>query len=95
MNNYQIGLSQRTLEMAKKNEDFAALRVELYYMPPRKFEKSLHTDDLKKEFWVAIYNAFILIMARESAKGEIDFKKKRIKIARTLLSLNDIKYGIL
>jgi hypothetical protein len=95
MINPKIALSYRFLEMAKKNEDITALKRELYYIIPRKLENSLITDDLKKEFWVAIYNAFLLIMTRESQNGKIDCKKKRIKVAHTLLSLDDIKYGIL
>lgn len=95
MINYQIALSQRILEKAKKNEDHTELRRELYYIVPRKLEKPIVDDSFKKEFWVSIYNATILIMARESHNGTIDYKKKRIKVARTLLSLDDIKYRIL
>lgn len=95
MINYQIALSQRILEMAKNDEDHTELRRELYYLVPRKLEKPFVTDDFKKEFWVAIYNATILIMARESQDGTINYKKKRIKVARTLLSLDDIKHLIL
>lgn len=92
---YQIALSKRILEMAKKDEDHTELRRELYYIVPRKLEKPYVNDDFKKEFWVSIYNATILIMARESQDGTIDYKKKRIKVARTLLSLYDIKHRIL
>lgn len=71
------------------------LRRNLHYTFLEQLEKVITTDNLKIEFWLTIYNAFITHMTKESNNGEIDYEKKRIKVAQNLLSLIDMKFGIL
>lgn len=95
LENYLITLSQRLLLKAQGHEDSTLLRRELFYIKQKKMDHDLHTDDLKKTFWINIYNAYVLIMANEPRPRISVFKQKRIKIALRHLSLNDIEFGIL
>ncbi|MDI5887121.1 DUF547 domain-containing protein [Flavobacterium yafengii] len=95
MKNYYTTLSEEILSVAKSGKDTIALRRQLFYIRKVKLEKSLNTDDLKKTFWINIYNAFYLINLTEAKQGKEIFNLKRIKIARAVFSLNDIEHGIL
>lgn len=50
---------------------------------------------MRKTFWINIYTVFFHINSKDTENREAIFTSKRIKIARTLLSLNDIEHGIL
>lgn len=95
MKNYYTTLSEEILSVAKSGKDTVSLRRQLFYIRQAKLEESLNTDDLKKTFWINIYNAFYLITLKETKKGKDIFNLKRIKIARAIFSLNDIEHGIL
>lgn len=95
MKNYYTTLSEEILCIAKSEGDSTLLRRQLFYIRQAKLEKSLDTDDLRKTFWINIYNAFFHIISKDTENRETIFTSKRIKIARSLLSLNDIKHGIL
>jgi len=95
MEHYYIDLSERILTKAKLQEDNASLRKELYYIRTNGLESKINTDELKKIFWINIYNSYVLIMANEKLQSKNPFKLKRIKFSNCLLSLNDIEYGIL
>lgn len=95
MENYLIALSEKILIDAENNLDTAQLRRELHYLKLNKLEGFLSSDELKKLFWTNIYNAFAIIIAKEASQTEAAFKYKRIKIARNILSLDDIEYKIL
>ena len=88
-------MSEEILSLAKSQRDTIPLRRQLFYIGQAKLEKSLNTDDLKKTFWINIYNAFYLITLKETKLENDIFDLKRIKIARTVFSLNDIEHGIL
>ncbi|MFV8440568.1 DUF547 domain-containing protein [Flavobacterium sp. LB2P44] len=95
MKNYYNTLSKDILTIATLEQDSTSLRRELFYIRQAKLEKSLNTDDLKKAFWINIYKAFYFIISKETKGQNTILKLKRIKIARTILSLNDIEHGIL
>lgn len=95
MVNYYIDLSERILTKAKLQEDNASLRKELYYIRTIGLKSKINTDELKKIFWINIYNSYVLIMADEKLRSKNPFKIKRIKFSNFRLSLNDIEYGIL
>lgn len=95
MGNYQILLSEEMVSKAQLGEDTSLLRRELFYMKQSRIDLNLDTDELKKIFWTNIYNAFILININDTLSKKLIFKRKRIKIARNILSLDEIEYGIL
>lgn len=95
MDNFPIQLSENILLQAQLSQDTSMLRRELYYIKDKKLETFLHSDELKSVFWSNIYNAYVLILAKEDSDKTSVFKYKRIKIARHLLSLDDIEFKIL
>ena len=95
MKNYYTTLSEEILSVAKSGKDTVTLRRQLFYIRQAKLEQSLNTDELKKTFWINIYNAFYLITLNETKLGKEIFNLKRIKIACAVFSLNDIEHGIL
>ena len=95
MKNYYTTLSEEILSVAKSGKDTTTLRRQLFYIRQAKLEKSLNTDDLKKTFWINIYNAFYLIILKEKKQEKEIFNLKKIKIACAVFSLNDIEHGIL
>jgi len=95
MDSFPIRLSENILLQAKLGHDSSSLRRELFFMKSRKLEACLNNDKLKSVFWCNIYNAYVLIIAKENLKVDSVFKYKRIKIARTAFSLDDIEFKIL
>jgi hypothetical protein len=95
LKNYYISLSEDFLSLAKLEKDTVALRRRLFYILETKLEKSLYSDDLKKAFWINIYHSYYLIISAEITTTDLIFDLKRIKIARSFFSLNDIEHGIL
>lgn len=95
MKNYYTTLSEEIFSITKSQGDSTLLRRQLFYIRQTKLEKSLNTDDLKKTFWLNIYYAFFYIISKETENHNAVYTSKRIKIAHSLLSLNDIEHGIL
>lgn len=95
MKNHFITLSEEILALAKAGEDTTSIRRQLFFIRQSQLIKSLYADDLKKAFWINIYNAFYLIICQETNENSKTLNIKRIKICRHLLSLNDIRHGIL
>jgi Protein of unknown function, DUF547 len=88
-------VSENILSKAKLGEDTSSLRRELYYISPITLVKNLYDDDLKKAFWLNIYNAFYIILKNDPEQKNSNLKQKKVKVARSHFSLNDIEHGIL
>jgi len=95
MDSYPIQLSESILSHAKLDLDSSLLRRELYYIKFKKLESLLNNDQLKTVFWCNIYNAYVLIIAKENLNIDSVFKYKRIKVASIPFSLDDIEFKIL
>ena len=95
MKNYYNTLAEEIFYLANLEIDTSSMRRQFFYINPVKLEKSLDTDDLKKAFWINVYNAFHLIISNDLNQNTKIFDLKRIKIAGSVLSLNDIEHGIL
>jgi hypothetical protein len=95
MDCFPIRLSESILSQAKLGQDSSLFRRELYFMKASKLETCLSNDELKSVFWANIYNTYVLIIAEENEKVASVFKYKRIKIASTAFSLDDIEFKIL
>jgi hypothetical protein len=82
LRNYYTALSEKIIVTAKIDGDSSLLRRQLFYIRVAKLEKSMDNDDLRKTFWINIYNAYYLIISKESTDNTSIFNLKRIKIAR-------------
>ncbi|MCF6140630.1 DUF547 domain-containing protein [Flavobacterium sp. K77] len=95
MKNYHVNIAQEMLSLAQKGGDSSAHRRQLYYIRAFNLQNSLTTDCLKIVFWLNLYSAFYLLQQNEITKNKDYYKLKKIKVARSLLSLHDIEHGIL
>ena len=95
MKNYYTDLSEKILSLTQSDQDTVSLRKQLFYIRQSRLEQDLNTDDLKKTFWINIYQAFYLSTVKENRMDDLVFKQRRIKIAHDVISLNDIEHGIL
>ena len=99
MINYPIELSEQILNNVKLGQDTKALRRELFYVRVSKLNSYLYNDDLKKRFWINIYNGYIQVLLTENPELYDDrgtfFKKEQIPIAGRLLSFDKIEHGII
>lgn len=95
MKNYHVNIAQEMLSIAQKGGDTSAHRRQLFYIRASNLQNSLTTDCLKIVFWLNLYNAFYLLQQNEIAQNKQHYKLKKIKVARSVLSLHDIEHGIL
>lgn len=89
-------LSEQLLLAVKMEESYQDKIASLGELSLADLQTQLQNDDLKKSFWINIYNAFYQILRKDHGleKPEI-FKDKTIKIADSEFSLDDIEHGIL
>ena len=57
--------------------------------------KGLETDNVKKAFWINIYNSFFLLLAKKGISRKDLFSARAIDIAGILWTLDEIEHGIL
>ncbi|MFK8036953.1 MAG: DUF547 domain-containing protein [Crocinitomicaceae bacterium] len=87
--------SEKLLLAVKMQESYASLLNELAGLDESIFDQ-LKSDNQKLAFWVNIYNSFYQIIAvANPGLGKSIFTEKRIKVAQTIFSLDDIEHGIL
>lgn len=89
-------LSEQLLLAVKSRTDTAELIGKLSEYSMKSLKQELSTDARKIAFWVNLYNAYFQILRKEHnlVKPAI-YRERRVKIARTLSSLDDIEHGIL
>ena len=94
-----VEVSQQLLLAAKTKEPTDSMVNILHYITPSDLIKQLNTDDLKKVFWINIYNAFTQIILSKNPNQYKDrssfFGSKQIIIAGREMSLDDIEHGLL
>jgi len=89
-------ISEKLLLAVKKREATDALLQQLANLHFPLVQSELINDDLKKAFWINIYNSFYQILRKVNQIGTpAIFTKKLILIASTWWSLDDIEHGIL
>jgi len=91
-----LHLSQQLLLAIKLDKNTLEFRNKLNHFTLQQLRNEIYSDDLKKTFWINIYNAFFLILKKEFnySKPNI-YQKKLFNIANTKFSLDDIEHGIL
>jgi hypothetical protein len=92
-------LSQDILYAAKSNTPANDLLKQLKEADQKSLSRFLNQDDVRKAFWLNIYNAYIQIYLHKDAvqyqyKNKF-FRKKSIEVAGHSISLDLIEHGIL
>ena len=94
-----VALSEQLLLAAKTKEPTDSLQNILQHITLEDLTKQLLNDDLKKVFWINVYNAFTQIIL---SKGPLKYKNRSsffgaedINIAGKQMSLDLIEHGIL
>jgi hypothetical protein len=99
MDNDLIKLSQKLLYNVKLADETTNIVKNLAMFKETELANQLFNDDLKKAFWINIYNAFTqikLIQRPDSyADKRIFFTSKQFVIATQNMSFDDIEHGIL
>ena len=94
-----VVVSQQLLLAAKTKEPTDSLVKIQQLLTANELTNQLTTDDLKKVFWINVYNAFtqiILSKDPDQYKNRSSFfGSKQINIAGKQMSLDDIEHGIL
>lgn len=88
-------LSEQLLLAVKLGDETKALEDQL---ANQKLEtlKTLNTDNLKKTFWINIYNAWFQILRKRENKTKPEIYRERLfTIAGHPFSLDDVEHGIL
>jgi len=89
-------LSEELLLKVKMNEKTSSIQLGLEQLEKQELQLFLTNDDKKKAFWINIYNAYYQILRNENKLTKpLIYKNKTFKIARELLSLDDVEHGIL
>lgn len=94
-----INISQQLLLAAKTLAPTDSMVEILKKFPISEIHGQLTTDDMKKAFWINLYNAFTqIILLKDPGQYKIRsqfFGSKQINIAGLIMSLDDIEHGIL
>jgi hypothetical protein len=89
-------ISEKLLLAVKKQEATDALLEQLAILQLPLVQSELLNDDLKKAFWINVYNSFYQILKKVNrVENSAIFTQKLICIANTWWSLDDIEHGIL
>lgn len=89
-------ISADLLFSVKMNRDYEGFIEKLANYSEKDLHQDLNHDEIRKVFWINLYNAFFQILRkREHLKHPEIFKKKCINISGLHLSLDDIEHGIL
>lgn len=91
--------AQQLLHTAQAAEPDAEMQTALAGYDAAALQKELNTDELRKAFWINIYNAAVIIGQLNNPQwfkdSSLFFKKKLVTIAGTTLSALQIQNGIL
>jgi hypothetical protein len=94
-----IDISQQLLYAAKTKEPTDSFTTILKNISENHLLNQLANDNLKKAFWINIYNAYTQVVLSKNPdkykKRGAFFSDKQIVIAQKGLSLDDIEHGIL
>jgi hypothetical protein len=89
-------LSGKLLLAVRLGEPTEEWLRQLAHLPTVEIEEYLHNDDLKKAFWINVYNAgFQILRSVYGLQGKQVYRIRRINVGGQLYSLDDIEHGIL
>jgi len=94
-----IKASKEILMAAKTNKSVETQIQYFINLDPNTLQNELYNDEIKKTFWINIYNAYTQILLSNNPekykKRNAFFSSKEIIIAGSKMSLDDIEHGIL
>ncbi|MEM6767556.1 MAG: DUF547 domain-containing protein [Bacteroidota bacterium] len=94
-----MALSAKLLSTVTAAKSPQNLQTQLRELSPNELAVALNTDDKRKAFWINVYNSYIISILKEQPALFEDrsafFTKKRMTIAQTDLSFDDIEHGFL
>ena len=87
------------MQAVKDGQSTTGLQELLAQADPKKLSEELTNDDLRRTFWINVYNAYIIILLSDDPslfddRGDF-FKADRITIAGQPLSFDMVEHGIL
>ncbi len=89
-------ISEDLLLNVKLNQPIEEVIMKLKVLSYNSLNHSLVNDDLKKAFWINIYNAYYQILRTEqNISKENIYTTKSICVGQKMFSLDDIEHGIL
>jgi thiol-disulfide isomerase/thioredoxin len=92
-------LSQNFMYAAKTGDDVTADKKQLKNLSYDSLVSEISTDDLKKAFWINLYNAYTYSALKQNPdqykNRKAFFKNKNIEIAGKRFSLDKIEHGFL
>ena len=93
-------LSMELIDAARYDKPHDALLEKLANVDEDILAKELKGDDMKKAFWMNVYNAHIQFFLKENPdlykdKDAFFKKQKNIKVAGKMLSFDNIEHGII
>jgi len=92
-------LSKRLVEATRYDLPYQPMLDSLAAVDQKELAKELDTDEVKKAFWINIYNAHIQIFLKEKPKLYNDrnafFHGDRVEVAGAKLSFDKIEHGII
>ena len=97
-----VALSQQLLLAVKSGQSSQALEEALANRPVATLSQQLTTDQQRKAFWINVYNAYAVLLLKPDpglllkpfARHQ-HFAAKRLTVAETQLSLDDVEHGLL
>lgn len=94
-----VSVSQELLLDVKLGKETAILEKCIANIDQAELKNQLINDDLKKTFWINMYNAFTQIILVQNPDSYADrqsfFSSKQLLIAKNNMSFDDIEHGIL
>jgi hypothetical protein len=94
-----VHLSQKFLESVRYNRPVESVLISLAEYDRLQLRSELNRDNLRKAFWINIYNAMVQhalkLDARQYKKRYAFYRTKAIEVAGVKLSPNDVEHGIL
>jgi thiol-disulfide isomerase/thioredoxin len=97
--NALVKLSQNFMYAAKTNAATETFMQQLQNLTIDSLQQQLTNDDVKKAFWINLYNGYTQYFLKKNKEAYSSrnkfFKAKQINIAGKQFSLDDIEHGIL
>ena len=97
--NKLVQLSQEFMYAAKTDEATSTFIEQLKNISLDELRSTIKTDDDKKAFWINLYNAYTQVSLKKNpdqySKRSQFFGSRKIEIAGSKFSLDDIEHGIL